>query len=63
MKPYFEDEEIKQFEVWLQKIGSDTFNCWQKTRMMGASASFVCNDNVSISLLNYFDKVAEAVKK
>ncbi len=55
--PYLSNREMKYLEELLGKALDDTFNCWSRTRINGASASLACDGNVCVPLLKYFDKV------
>ena len=56
-KVYLTGKEMDQFENLLTYVIGDTFACWEETRILKKSASLSCDGNISILLLETFDKI------
>lgn len=55
--------EMQMLESLLSRSLEDTITCWEATRLLGHSASLVCEGNVCVPLLRSFDAVAERIKE
>lgn len=57
--PYLTQAESDTFNELAAHVLRDTLSCWKATRINGASASMVCDGNVSVELLRALDEVAK----
>lgn len=64
MSEWMKQDKKDQLNELLEKYNviEDTIFCWERTRIDGGSASMMCQDgNVSIPIIQAFDKIRELI--
>ena len=61
--PFLEDEDWKEIQDRMDRVINDTIYCWERTRILGISASMCCEGNISLRFLKRLDTLKEQIEK